>query len=294
MQGTTGAVKRGSKQSKSKRAQVSEESEDSREAHLERNSLTAVRKRREVRQPQNMSLPGQAGGGGKEDWEAFTNRTRQANLKLGTMVSEYDQCVNIQGTSEEDVEARIQHARKREQIRRDCVGIQEDLMSHMSDGTLEDKRSEFFTECYNYTNSVDRFMKGLEKSLGKERRRLEANRAELEKIQKSSMLSDNERADAISQCNGVEEITKEKEKTILKIKDEMSNLIQQLRYQASADVAAAKTAEDGYDDDPKGAAAQLLLSDNFRRKAPYAFIAFLFLIAIVLGSVKWYVWWTAA
>lgn len=222
-----------------------------------------------------------------EPWETFLDRVRELNFALGTLVTQFENCVQLQGTPKEDVQLRIAHAKKREETRRHCLKVQEDLMTHMQEGTTADNRSLFFTECFNYTVSVDRYMKGLGKSMSKETLRLQANRKELDAIQGNNKLTDAERQDAIEQCKGVEEITKEKETTISKIKDEMSNIVQQLRYQASADVAQAQVAETIWEEE------EMEKLPYYKKRAPYIVIAGLFLLCVILGSVKWYFYWTS-
>lgn len=224
-------------------------------------------------------------------WGEFAQAVRERNLRLGTLVAEFEDCVNLQAGTEENVESRIKHAKIQEEIKTDIIALQELLMSKMAEGTQEAKRSEFFTHCYNYTNSVDRFLKLLDKSMAKERKRLEANRGELVKITESTTLTAAERSEAISQCESVENITKEKEAALAQLKQDMSAVLQQLRYQASVDVEQAKAAEDGYADE--GTMGKLIGNEQFKRKAPYWFIAMLFIVALVLGSIKWYMWWTA-
>jgi len=213
------------------------------------------------------------------------SRVRDANFQLGTTVKAYEDCVAVQGTPKEDVTARVVHAKKREEARRACVALHDDLMAHMAEGSTDEKKSYFFTECYNFTSSVERFKKALDRSMKKERKRLEANRKELDKI-KNSKLSEEERNDAISQCDEVEQITKDKERSCGKIKDDMTNLVSQLRVQASADVQANDDAADM--DEEEG-----LLRDKNSKTVPYALIIILFFIAVILGSVRWYYWWTA-
>merc|ERR1712194_441472 len=161
-------------------------------------SSRALRNRREVRQQQSVSMSGIPGGPqvpqGKVPFESWLTTIRQRILTLGTSVATYEECVNIQNTPKEDVQARVAHAKKREELRRECVSIQEDLMGRMAEGTTEERRNIFFTECFNYTNSVDRFLKALERSLVRETTRLQVNRQELEKIQASNKLTDAERA----------------------------------------------------------------------------------------------------
>ena len=192
-----------------------------------------------------------------------------------------------QGTSHEDVQARVEHAKKREEVRRMAVTIHEDLMMHMAEGAQESKKSFFFTECFNFTTSVDRFKNGLLRSAKKERMRLEMNKRELEKIKQSVKLSDEDKKEAVQGCADVEEITKNKEATCKNLADAMASLVAQLRQQASTEDDLAQRAETEIYDEETG-----LLIGVEKKRVPYLLVSVLFVIAIILGSIKWYVWWT--
>merc|ERR1712032_1694116 len=146
-----------------------------------------------------------------EPWQAYIAKIKELNFDLATHVSHYEDSVMIQGTSKEDVQARVRHAKKREVVRRMVVDLHEKLMMRMAEGSMEEKKASFFTECYNYTSCVDRLKKGLERSMRKERKRIEANKEELNRIKNSPRITEEERREAAAQLAEVDQITLEKE-----------------------------------------------------------------------------------
>ncbi|KAK3255965.1 hypothetical protein CYMTET_34878 [Cymbomonas tetramitiformis] len=84
------------------------------------------------------------------------------NFDLGALVVQYESFVTLQGTAKESVEARLQHGKKRDETRKACNVLQLELLANLVEGSTEDKKCVFFTECYNFTSSVDRFSKAVE------------------------------------------------------------------------------------------------------------------------------------
>lgn len=164
------------------------------------------------------------------------------------------------------------------------VTLQEGLITHMNEGSQDSKKSVFFTECYNFTSCVERFKKALEKSVRKEQKRLQMNTAELEKIRNSDRLSEEEKKEALSQAEEVDQITREKARQINAIKDAMSGLVAQLRSQAKTDVESGMPAGMAGDDNDED--EELGLG---RKKVPWIMFLILFFVAIIAGSIKWYV-----
>ena len=110
---------------------------------------------------------------------------RDANFHLGCLVKAYEDCVAIQDTPREDAASRVDCVKRREETRRACVALHEQLMAHIhgtaaasggdggvrgaggGGGAKEDatRRTNFFTECYNFTSSVERFKRALDRSM---------------------------------------------------------------------------------------------------------------------------------
>mmetsp|Transcript_7867 Transcript_7867/g.27640 ORF Transcript_7867/g.27640 Transcript_7867/m.27640 type:complete len:226 (+) Transcript_7867:106-783(+) len=222
------------------------------------------------------------------DWTSFLDQVRKKIFSLGTAVKDYETFVAVQGTDREDVEARVNHSKKREECRALCVSLQEELMMHMAEGSAPDKKSLFFVECYNFSSCVERFRTQLDKSMKKDKKRLESCKRELQKVNASKQVSDEDRAMAEDQLQQVAEITEKKTTQCQKIKDNMGALVTQLREAANDESAVGKAPnEEDYDE---GAG---LLNEENKKKVPYVMVGFLILVATILGSVRWYLWWTA-
>lgn len=126
-------------------------------------------------------------------------RARDANFHLGCLVKAYEDCVAIQGTPQEDVAARVDSAKRRDETRRACVALHDDMIAHIHVGTTgkvrnaanvgaaaaggaggggggggasskDDaaRKANFFTECYNFTSSVERFKRALDRAAAKD------------------------------------------------------------------------------------------------------------------------------
>ena len=90
--------------------------------------------------------------------------------------------------------------------------------------------------------------------------------------------------EALSQAEEVDQITREKARQINAIKDAMSGLVAQLRSQAKTDVESGMPAGMAGDDNDED--EELGLG---RKKVPWIMFLVLFFVAIIAGSIKWYV-----
>mmetsp|Transcript_13537 Transcript_13537/g.28843 ORF Transcript_13537/g.28843 Transcript_13537/m.28843 type:complete len:259 (+) Transcript_13537:363-1139(+) len=180
----------------------------------------------------------------QEDWEKTVLRLREANCGVSKLVTHYERCVAVQGASGEEVGDRVESAKRLDELRRQVVSLHENLLANLVEGSSEGKKSAFFTECYNFTSSVDRLTKALSRSLRKQRKVIENNRSEMELMSTSVNLSEAERVDAVSQCLGFEEICVEKEKAVMKIKEDLQGRIAELRGAASTALQQHDTASE--------------------------------------------------
>eukprot|EP00959_Pyramimonas_sp_CCMP1952_P291204 6091241-Pyramimonas_sp.AAC.3 len=193
-----------------------------------------------------MGDTGETDVGELKSWEEIIIRLREANCCVSKLVTHYERCVAVQGGSGEDAGDRVENAKRFEELRRQVVSLHEDLLANLVEGSSESKKSVFFTECYNFTSSVDRLTKALNRSLRKQRKVMEKNRSEMELMSTSLNLSEAERVDAVSQCLGFEEICVEKEKAVMKIKDDLQGRIAELRGAASAALQHQDTSGEEY------------------------------------------------
>jgi hypothetical protein len=177
---------------------------------------------------------GEASAGEQETWEELISRVRAANYGVSKLVTNYERCVAVQGAPGEDAGNRVENATKLEEVRRQVILLYEGLHANLAEGSSDNNKSAFFTECYNFTSSVDRFTKALDRSLRKQRKVMEKNRSEMDLMKRSAILLEDEREDAVAQCLGFENMCAEKEGLVMKVQEDLQGRIAELRRAASA------------------------------------------------------------
>ena len=206
--------------------------------------------------------------------KAFMSRARDANFHLGCLVKAYEDCVTIQGTPQEDVTARVDSAKRRDETRRACVALHDDMIAHIHMGTTgaianegggggggegggggsssskEDaaRKANFFTECYNFTSSVERFKRALDRSAAKDAGRRETNAMETTRLHSAAAaetLTAAELGEAMRLCVEVDRITREKEAASRRVRDDVAALVVGLRSRAAEASRARDDAAEG-------------------------------------------------